>query len=295
MNLSKIINKLQEKGFKRAFLAILSRLYQKPIIRRIIRLFIPTKEPAKWLFLVGCYNSGTSITHKILSFHPDIQASILGREGVHYTSHLPKPDDLGWARMWIKCHDYMHIDEDDNLRAEQVKKDWRMLWQGKESVFIEKSITNITRMKWFDHHFKDSYFIGMTRNGFCVSEGIVRRAQPTHAPAILEHKGLYPIEWGAKQWVEANQSLLEGRTGVKNYMDFSYESFTANPIPILEEIWKFLNLTSPDMAFHDGILKINDKMINLINMNQVSLDRLREEDKEKISQTIDPMMKELGY
>jgi hypothetical protein len=295
MILSTATNKLRKKGFKRFFLAILSSLYQIPTIRSIIRLTIPKKEPAKWVFLVGCYNSGTTITNKILSFHPDIQASIFGREGVHYTSHLPKPDDLGWARMWIKCEDYMNIDPDDELRAEKVKKDWRILWRGKEVVFIEKSITNITRMKWFDRHFKNSYFIGMTRNGYCVTEGIVRRAQPTHAPANLEHQGLYPIEWGSKQWVNANQHLLDGRSSVKNYMEFSYEDFTDNPIPILEGLWKFLDLPSPDMTFDNGLLKINEQQISLKNMNQYSLDRLGEEDKDKVSQTIEPMMKELGY
>ncbi len=295
MNLSRIVTKLREKGFKRFFLSILSSLYQKPVIRNITRLIAPPRKPEKWVFLVGCYNSGTTITQKILSLHPDIQASIFGREGVHYTSNLPKPDDLGWARMWIKCKDHMHIDEDDNFRAEQVKKDWRILWRGKEPIFIEKSITNITRMKWFDHHFKNSYFIGMTRNGYCVSEGIVRRAQPTHAPAIFEHQGPYPIEWGAMQWVEANQRLLDGRTDVKNYMEFSYESFTANPIPILEAIWKFLDLPSPEMTFSKGILKISDLSVSLKNMNDKSLANLGEEQKEKISPVIEPMMDKLGY
>ena len=295
MKLLTSIIKLRKIGIKRTSLAILSILYQKPFLRALVRLTVPAKEPEKWIFLVGCYNSGTTITHKILSLHPDIQASILGREGVHYTSHLPKPDDLGWHRMWIKCSDYMHINTDDKIRAEKVKKDWRLLWRGGNSTFIEKSITNITRMKWFERHFVNSYFIGMTRNGYCVSEGIVRRALPSHPPATLEHQGCYPIEWAANQWVEANKYLLDAKVQLEKYTQFSYEDFTENPIPILENIWTFLNLSSPEMFFENGILKINQHSVNLKNMNTKSLEKLDTNDKTRISVIIDPMMKKLGY
>jgi hypothetical protein len=195
--------------------------------------------------------------------------------------------------MWIKCNDYMCVDEEDNYRAEQVKKDWRMLWRGKETIFIEKSITNITRMKWLNNNFKNSYFIGMTRNGYCVSEGIVRRAQTTKPPATLEHQGQYPIEWGAKQWVEANQCLIDGRGAVDNYLGFSYEAFTADPIPILNEIWKYLDLPAPEMSFSKGILEVNNFTVKLKNMNNNSLSNLEEENINLISPIIDPMMDEL--
>lgn len=47
----------------------------------------------KWVFIMGCNNSGTSLLHYILGSHPDIAS--LPREGQFLTAVLPQPDHYG--------------------------------------------------------------------------------------------------------------------------------------------------------------------------------------------------------
>src|SRR5690242_5444088 len=61
----------------------------------------------KWVFILGCYNSGTTLLDQILSGHP--QFSGLNEEGVMLTDQLPRPEDFQWRRMWWKCEDKMMI------------------------------------------------------------------------------------------------------------------------------------------------------------------------------------------
>lgn len=42
------------------------------ILREIKISFTPVPRPDKWLFVVGCYNSGTTLLAEMLSRHPNI-------------------------------------------------------------------------------------------------------------------------------------------------------------------------------------------------------------------------------
>ena len=67
-------------GFKREFLA---KLLTRPWFRSFLSKFYRPREPKKWLFLVGCYNSGTTLLRDILNEHPEIKG--LPLEGVRLT------------------------------------------------------------------------------------------------------------------------------------------------------------------------------------------------------------------
>ncbi len=60
----------------------------------------------KWVFILGCNNSGISLLHHLLSSHPDI--ATLPAEGHFLTSVLPVPMTLDVGRIWtekIGCFD----------------------------------------------------------------------------------------------------------------------------------------------------------------------------------------------
>ena len=53
--------------------------------------------PDRWVFVVGCYNSGTTLLANLLEAHPAING--LAREGVELTDALRRPELAGWPRM----------------------------------------------------------------------------------------------------------------------------------------------------------------------------------------------------
>ena len=99
------------------------RLYEREIVRSFVRPFFRPGKPDKWVFPVGCYNSGTTITQTLLAAHPDI--SSLPKEGARFTSMLPAPEDLGWVRMWVRCREYMEMGSaTDPRKASRIRRDW---------------------------------------------------------------------------------------------------------------------------------------------------------------------------
>jgi len=295
-----LINRIQRFFNKNAgglwlalFIEFCARLYTVPVIRGIARNFWQTRKPKKWIFLVGCYNSGTTILREILGAHPAI--SCLPKEGVRFTSHLPQPEDLGWTRMWFMCQEYMKIPLSHDARiAGEIVKDWAPWWDRKADFFLEKSITNVTRMDWLDRHFSPSIFIGITRNGYCVSEGIRRRAKPEKDIAALYPEG-YSIDLAAEQWVLANKLLTENIGKVENFMLVRYEDFIDRPVENLKKIWKAIGVEEIDVAIQNGYLRVGERKFYLIDGNVNSFSRLRDEDKQSIKSIIEKTQTELGY
>lgn len=71
----------------------------------------PVPRPRKWLFLVGCYNSGTTLLAELLSRHPDISA--LPTEGHFITDQFVKDYDVGLPRMWAGREELFRLTEAD--------------------------------------------------------------------------------------------------------------------------------------------------------------------------------------
>lgn len=271
-----------------------TRLYEHEFIRSCVRPFFSTVNPEKWVFLVGCYNSGTTITQSLLAAHPDI--SSLPKEGVRFTSVLPAPEDLGWTRMWVRCPEYMEMPPGEAARlASRVHEDWAPWLKASCRVHMDKSISNVTRINWLDNNFNNAYFIAIVRDGYCVSEGIRRKARPRgqHAQYVGNN---YPIEMAGEQWVAANERIIEASHSVERFMMIRYEDLTDDPVKTLTAIWKFLGLAVPQMDPVPGGLIINGKMFALEQNNDAqSHARLSEEEIRRLTPIIGSMQQQMGY
>ena len=270
------------------------RLYERERVRACVRIFYPSRSPEQWLFPVGCYNSGTTIIQELLAAHYDI--STLPKEGVRFTDILPAPEDKGWTRMWVRCADYMEMgSEIEPHRAARVRKDWAPWLDGSCRIFMDKSISNVTRISWLDRNFENASFIGIVRDGYCVSEGIRRKAQPS-GEAALQIGNLYPIEMAGEQWCATNERLLEAAKSVKRFMMIRYEDLITDPIDQLRKVWKFICLYPPHMEpLPDGLVIGRDKYHLDQNNNAESHARLSAEDVQKLTPVIRDMQKRLGY
>lgn len=274
-------------------LELSTRLYRLPFVRKCCSYFFSTKTPEKWVFILGCYNSGTTLLQNTLALHTEI--STLPREGVRFTSELPQPEDLGWTRMWVKCKSYMQIeDEKTPDKAKQVMADWSPWWKKAATVYLEKSISNLTRISWLCNNFDNCYFIGITRNGYCSIEGMRRKARPKGEAISSLGSTEYPIELCAEQWVEANR-LLHSRTNNLRIVQLKYEEFVADPVSVLTNLYNFLDIATPELSFIDGVLFINGTDVPISNMNSRSISSLTTNDVAKINRVIRETQLKLGY
>ena len=87
---------------------VFSRFKKSAVVSSLFSLFGKELQPQKWVFIVGCYNSGTTLLAEIFEKHP--QLAVLPDEGVMLTDQLPRPEDYGWRRMWCECESQMQID-----------------------------------------------------------------------------------------------------------------------------------------------------------------------------------------
>jgi hypothetical protein len=277
----------------KAMLRIFVPLYAFAPVRFLASTISGRRVPEKWVFILGCYNSGTTILKSLLGDHPDIR--VLAKEGVRLTGSLPRPEDLGWTRMWIGCPEHMKAPQCGEEVATRVVRDWSPWWRTGGSVFIEKSISNLTRVDWLADNFSNSYFIGITRDGYASAEGIHRRAQPRGAVA-RRFGGQYPLDWAGRQWVDANSRLIAAREKLSRYHQVSYESLVDDPVATLQEIFDFIGVEPLERLY-----KVSDEIVvgarhtRLFNGNDRSFKRLSPEDMKLLTPEICDMQAELGY
>ena len=271
-----------------------TRLYEREPVRACVRIFFPAKRPDLWVFPVGCYNSGTTILQELLAAHPEI--STLPKEGARFTAMLPSPEDVGWIRMWVRCTEHMEMGSNvEPHRAKRIRKDWAPWLNRSCRVFMDKSVSNVTRIPWLDMNFDNAYFIGIVRDGYCAAEGIRRKARP-RVEAARQAGTLYPIEMAGEQWVASNQRLLEAADIVDRFMMITYENLVNDPVGLLGKLWKFLGLDLPHMeTVPDGIIIGKNVYHVEQNNNAQSHARLSTDDIRKLSPIIRDMQERLGY
>ena len=254
---------------------------------------MPHRDPKSWLFVVGCYNSGTTLLQHLLSAHP--QVSGLPREGVRFTRYLSNLELNGHHMIWDdEWQSVAHPGKSESAEAvNQIKRDWRVFWKRNTGIFMDKSVSNTARIEWLDKNFANARFIGIYRNGYCVAEGLHRRCRPPDW--LKEQTGLnyYPLEKTAGQWAMINEVMLSA-IGSTNHLLIRFEDLVSDPVSVLSETFDFMQVETPEMEFNNGELVISGKGFQIFNPNPGSLKRLGDR-KLEISELVSPMMNKLGY
>ena len=281
------------------FLRLVSKVFFGTWIRfklwRFFRLFSPGRQPKSWVFMGGCYNSGTTILREIIGAHPEI--SSLPREGVVLTDAFPDLEQNGWTRMWHRNAELADLhDKSPEGIAKVAKSDWSLWWRRGAGVFLEKSIVHCAWMPFLQQSFDNPRFISVVRNGYCVCEGIRRRARPTGLARQTVQSDVYPIDMVGQQWVHANEIIQKDKAGIENYLEIRYENLVDEPLRTLREIFRFIGVDSEVVTETDtGQICIGGHSFDISNQNVASLGRLSESDRAELQNIIGPMMKRLGY
>lgn len=259
----------------------LRKISATPPFSSMLHAVLPVPQPKKWVFIVGCYNSGTSLLLKTLASHPDISGL---DEGVSFTPQLVTPEDLGWTRMWSKVLEEMRaIERNTPPDAKKVKQDWGLHLDTRKSVLIEKSIANSIRIHWLQENFENAHFIFLVRNGYATAEGIRRKVKKRNGSIPTQYGDTYPIALCAEQWVINNQLIEQDLSTVANFKRVRYEDFCENPKEMIETLWRFMGLEPVSEWFaEEQTWKVHEKNLNIQNLNAASIARLSVDDIQSI-------------
>jgi hypothetical protein len=249
----------------------------------------PVVRPQKWLFIVGCYNSGTELLENILAKHPDVAG--LPEEGQFLTDQIPADYEIGLPRMWVMREDLFRLTEnDEGPDVDRLKKEWIMRLDRSRPVFVEKSPPNAAKTRWLQKHFENAHFIAIVRNGYAVAAGIRRKAEPYHL------KEGWPLDACAHQWARSYEVLLEDAQHLKKVLWVRYEDLTANPAAEIKRVLEFAGLQVPDLdGFINQSYGVHERNEPIRNMNPESIARLSAEEKRIVTEQARPMLERFGY
>lgn len=247
--------------------------------------------PERWIFIIGCYNSGTTLLKDMLAEHPQI--GVLAGEGVKFSDALPRPEDFGWQRMWCECAEHVRLAPADSARAERIKKQWSVLYSQSPNL-LEKSIANALQLPFFERQFAPAYFVYIVRNGYAVAEGIRRKTTPGQRGNPV-YKEQYPIELCAKQWAESDRIVEEDSHRVERFLRVSYEDFAADPARVARQITDFIGLEPLADKLFAQQWTVHGVESPIRNMNEQSFARLSAEDVENIYAVARKQLELNGY
>ncbi|WP_405223860.1 sulfotransferase family protein [Lentisalinibacter sediminis] len=259
------------------------------IVRECRILATPPPRPSLcWLFLVGCYNSGTTLLAQMLARHPDIAS--FPTEGHFITNQFVKDFDVGLPRMWSRGeHLFRLTEQDEGPDAQRIKKEWGMRLDRRKPVFLEKSPPNTARTRWLQSYFAPARFVAIVRNGYAVAEGIRRKADPHHLPAS------WPIEDCARQWVRSNEMLQKDSSYLDHLLWVSYESLAESPKDVLNNIARFAGLEDFPTFNTDDALVVHERKQPIADLNNESIERLSAQDIATINRIAGPTLEKFGY
>jgi hypothetical protein len=272
---------------------VYSRYRKSKLVSAVFSFFGKELQPKKWVFIIGCYNSGTTLLTEI--FEKNNQLSVLPDEGVMLTNQLPRPEDFGWQRMWSQCENKMKIDEANAVEvARIIKRHWSHFVQKRPLIVVEKSIANAVRMQFFQEHFPNSYFIYIVRNGYAVAEGIKRKANVMpENQAKLGAK--YPIEFPAKQWQTSIDVVERDRETIKNFLEISYEELTSDLKGTSLRVTNFLGINPFDDNTLQGDFEVHGNKMKVSNQNAKSFARLSQEEWSVLNSIANNGLKKYSY
>jgi hypothetical protein len=245
--------------------------------------FMRVPSPQQWVFIVGCYNSGTTLLHQLLSKHPLIGS--MPNEGQFYTDQLPRGAQIGLPRLWAMRPEVFHLTESSTppVNVSKMLRDWAWFYNDpSKPVLVEKTILNAARTRWLQKVLPNASFIVLYRNGYAVAEGIHRKEG-------------HSLQIAARQWSVSNRMLSDDLHFIHRKHIVRYEDLVKDPESVLMAVTKFIGIDPvPDSVFRTTY-RVHKVESGIRDMNAESIARLTAEEIKEIEEEAGEMLKELGY
>ncbi len=265
-SINKKIKKLEHKHRSTFLMSVMHegfiRIYRNNLFRRTYQLFSKSTQPKNIIFLVGCYNSGTTVTKNVIALHPNISSAPI--EGDELTSEITNLEKGGWHRcLYGNQRSILKYRESISINPKRLIKDWSP-WIKKNKFFLEKSVANSVRINQLRSAFPGCKFINVIRDPDDVVSGILKRSQPSGEAAVLLNSHTYSKKILHCQW-SFIYNLIKIDSKKDDTYSCSYENFIKNPEEITKAIFTFLELGSVSIKYNnnDNFLHIGDEKIYL--------------------------------
>ncbi len=241
----------------------------------------------KWCFICGCNNSGTSLLQSMLD--KTGQTSALEHEGQRYTRVLERGSRRGHERVWSEFLDDVRLDS--NATGHSIPRllhDWfTEMPHPVKPIIVEKTTMNAVRMPWLQEAFPNSLFIGLVRNGYAVTEGILR-------------KGNKPVDRGARHWNMVNKIMVEDSKRIDHYLPITYEALVDSPTDSAEKIANFIGIEPDSMngSINDSYTfntVLGNQSQGIKNMNSECIASLSDKQIRTIRNEAEEMLDYYGY
>ncbi len=246
------------------------------------------RKLSKPIFIFGCCNSGTTILWQTLKQYlglsgPAIEGQDLKSLPDSMRHYLGNSTFRLWAHPRFELCYYraeQDYNEDDKERITSIflshlKPDTR---------FITKSPADTLRARLIQAYFPDAYFLAIVRNGYAVSEGVVRKRN--FDPDRPQFAGLHTtIEEAALQWLYSNIVILSHKDFLRRYKIILYEDLVAHPRDTLKSVLEFLELESNGSSI--------PTFETTLNAQQIA--RLKGDEIKTITRIAKPLLIHFGY
>lgn len=268
------------------------RIVMQPMVQRLLLPFGHEISGKKWVFVLGCYNSGTTLLADMLQSHPRFGG--FPNEGAFLTDALPYPERLGWPRMWAECASELRVPADDMERARRIRRQWSLWLRGDPEYVVEKTVSNVLRIDFLANTFPDAGFVYIVRNGFAVAAGIRKKA---NLRRWKNPRGLseYPIDLCARQWSETDREVRRSPLFPDRIHLVRYEELTERPQAVMNRLWRALGAEEfREQGLWDD-MRVHEVRSGVRNMNARSLEDLSEEDVRIIQTVSGDELERYGY
>ncbi len=214
-----------------------------------------------FIFLAGHHRSGTSLLHEIIREHHLISGfsntGVPEDEGQHLQNIFKPAKAYGGPGKYI-FNKNSHMTEDHNLAtdlsAEAIMRQWEKHYDASCEHYIEKSLPNLIRTRFFQKLFPNSKFIAILRNPLVVSFA-TQKWSKTSLKSLIHHTLLgYEI-------------FMNDMDYLRNVYVLRYEDFVANPQNEIDKVYDFLNLESLHIQ-HTVKPDVNEKYFSMWETNR---------------------------
>ena len=190
----------------------------------------------RYVFVCGLHRSGTSLLARALAEHPAASGfqntGAIEDEGQFLQTILPLESGFGGVGRF-GFDPRAHMTEESPLNnpaaAEQILAEWSRYWDMSKPVLIEKTPSNLLRMRLLQALFPASYFVVITRHPVACSLATLKWTEG-NLFSLLSH------------WVHCCRLAKGDSALVNRVLWVSYERFVADPRDELARIRRFLEL-----------------------------------------------------
>ena len=173
-------------------------------------------------------------------------------------------------------------------KKKKIRSNFYKRWDRSKPVLMEKSAHHIMRLEFWSKLFYPSKFIGVVRNGYAVTEGLMRKKK-------------HPVDICSYHWNAANKIMMEDSKNV-DFLLIKYEDLCSNTQKEMDTLCSFIGIKPIVVDFKRKIPRQNFRGKNIFfsldsspDFNSESISKLTPNQLKIIREESGEMLNAFGY